>query len=152
MFLYVCMQWKCLCIHIQCIPFRCLRFFLFSPFLQKSIRTQTWLLQVHVSRKKNLWKRHSKASIPKRGSGWTPRFRYSFTGALLIDFCHVILLSTVWTAPQRRCYRRNGSPGVCRITTTVEARLRPTKSLWTPTIQTTASFHCCSQEKKAQKA
>ncbi len=109
------------------------------------------------SKEKNPSQRHSNASIPRRSSGCPPRYRYSFTGALLIASCQVVLLSIVWAAPRQTCTRCDGLNEsqrlycpACRITTPGRARLRPKKSLRIPAIQTTASSHCCSQKSLAK--
>ncbi len=119
-------------------------------------RIQGWLLltAMRVERKKKI--DHSNASIPRRSSRCPPRYRYSFTGSLLIASCQAVLLPIVWAAPQKTCTRCDGLNEsqrlycpACRITTLDRARLRPKKSLRIPAIQTTASSHCCSQKSLA---
>ncbi len=121
-------------------------------------RIQGWLLRLHESwkKEKNRSQRHSNTSIPRRSSGCPPRYRYSFTGSLLIASCQAVLLPIVWAAPQKTCTRCDGLNEqqrlycpACRLTTPDRARLRPKKSLRIPAIQTTASSHCCSQKSLA---
>ncbi len=78
-------------------------------------RIQGWLLRLHKSRKKekkNRSQRHSNASIPQRSSRCPPRYRYSFTGSLLIASCQAVLLPIVWAAPQKTCTRCDGLPSL----------------------------------------
>jgi len=118
------------------------------------------MLQVHASRKK---KKKAIRKIQQRLNSqdkirMAPKIQVFFYRCTKAS-CQIALLSTMRVAPHRTCARcygltLNASLRVhcptCRINTPRRARLRPTKSLRIPAIQTAVSSHCCSQKKPSK--